>query len=176
MRKKCKTIYFCRLRKPGCPVILLPIYWKNFRCNHGVTKNHYFVHKTKYFSVSSKCEQLLYLTPFQIRSFLVGRIWTVMSRENISRQIGWLWNGAMNNRIAFAKAPNEWTADQSSTICVDVERPDRHCGDDLAAVVSYRNDGKDNRNATYIVISNQFRQVFKRNAIYGLTASRLIPR
>ena len=38
----------------------------------------------------------------------------------------------MNNCAAFAKAPNEKS--RSSSICVVVEGPDHHCGDDIAIV------------------------------------------
>ena len=37
---------------------------------------------------------------------------------------------AMNNRTAFDKDPNEWKQIEHN-MCVVIERPDHHCGDDL---------------------------------------------
>ena len=56
-----------------------------------------------------------------------------MSIEHILGYIGWFCSDAMNNRTAFAKA--EISEGRSSTSCAVVERPDRHCGDDLVKYV-----------------------------------------
>ena len=44
----------------------------------------------------------------------------------------WLWINALSNRTTFVKAP-QMSERRSNTICAVVERPDRHCGDDLVS-------------------------------------------
>ena len=55
-----------------------------------------------------------------------------MSIERILEPIGWLLSDAMKNRTAFAK-PQIVNA-EGQKINVVVERPDRHCGDDLVCL------------------------------------------
>ena len=55
-----------------------------------------------------------------------------ISLEHILGYIGWLWSGAMNNHTSFAKA--QMSESRSSTICVLVERPNHHCGNERPCI------------------------------------------